>query len=906
MANASTSLTDWNINTDIYEISNNINKLQKRYIEDEDETTLSMGIFGFIADTESKKIQIATIMAGQLSNEMFPTRANLTKNVLTHAVYHNIEGINAVPAKMSITFCVKVDDISKYIDENNHFYLEADSPIFIDSYEFHFDYDIMITRKKTSNGWSYSAQYIVTDENDNKIINRLSNVTNPYLKQPFIITIGDFDYLGIQCTVQQTTITKIEDMMISDSIIENKTYEFQFSDQLADFNVVITQNDEEFTIKPYLYGANVDDTELYCWYLYVSEDTIRITFDSRSFLPQLNSRIAIKMWTTKGYDGNFEYLNLDGTAEGLYVDVVSNKYNYKNIIAYMEAISDSENGSNRKTKEELQKLIPKAALSRGSITTEADLNNYFDLINNDTNRMVLQKKVDNQLARVWYGYFLIKDDIGNIIPSNTLDIKMVINESYIVKCDDGRYVLPAGTSLQYDPETKIASVVDDSTIPPINTAEYYASKYYYYMTIYNLVLCRDPLYSSFYLSNRNYNSYFTYEYVNNNCEVQFIANRFHFERQMLVDQDTYSINFKIAQSIIDDNLTMFNYQRVSYTDDNGNVIEETIATENVKVVMVFYKNNNPYRWTEADLSDTDLNNCIYSFNKDIVTDSCMDDKNNLRILGLNEVGSNNKAYGYFEENTRVDIYILAKLESSSSSEVDYARTDLDDIAPGYEDFTITNIYRTANGISFFENYTDVLNTKVKVDSSTDSTYYIYGVPVVGRHYMTGEENVKYLLESISERKAYIDYCLQLVENNMNIDFKLFNSYGPSLTYTADDRKTFIGHIDLVMNFKVSLKDDSDTDTKEAIIRDIKAMIEDLYETGDWHSSDLIQEIMNNYETRINFIEFVGFNDFGADDQHIIKVEVEDPNTVPEFLCVRNILNPETLNLEPCINIETVI
>jgi hypothetical protein len=141
---------------------------------------------------------------------------------------------------------------------------------------------------------------------------------------------------------------------------------------------------------------------------------------------------------------------------------------------------------------------------------------------------------------------------------------------------------------------------------------------------------------------------------------------------------------------------------------------------------------------------------------------------------------------------------------------------------------------------------------------------------------------------------------------MNIDFKLFNTYGPSLTYTADDRKTFIGHIDLVMNFKVSLKDDSDTDTKEAIIRDIKAMIENLYETGDWHSSDLIQEIMNNYETRINFIEFVGFNEFGADDQHIIKVEVEDPNTVPEFLCVRNILNPETLNLEPCINIETVI
>ena len=49
--------TDWNINSDIYDIMENIKSLQKRYIEDEEETTLSLGIFGFLADTEAKKIQ---------------------------------------------------------------------------------------------------------------------------------------------------------------------------------------------------------------------------------------------------------------------------------------------------------------------------------------------------------------------------------------------------------------------------------------------------------------------------------------------------------------------------------------------------------------------------------------------------------------------------------------------------------------------------------------------------------------------------------------------------------------------------------------------------------------------------------------------------------------------------------
>ena len=178
--------SDWNINTDIYDIMDSVKSLQKRYIEDEDETTLSLGIFGFIADTEAKKIQTSTIMAGQLGNEMFPTRANLTKNVLTHAAYNGITNINAVPAQITITLCIKTEDIANNLDENGYFYLDSKTPIFIDEYEFHLDYDIKILRKKVnSKTYSYSAQYIVMDENDKAIVNRLSDITNPYLKQPF-------------------------------------------------------------------------------------------------------------------------------------------------------------------------------------------------------------------------------------------------------------------------------------------------------------------------------------------------------------------------------------------------------------------------------------------------------------------------------------------------------------------------------------------------------------------------------------------------------------------------------------------------------------------------------------------------------------------------------------------------
>ena len=136
--------TNWNINSDIYDIVDSVKNLQKRYIEDEDESTLSLGIFGFVADTEAKKIQTATILAGQLGNEVFPTRAKLTKNILTHAACNGIENMNAIPAKMDVTICIKTSDLSEY-GKNGIFYLDSSCPIFIQAYEFHLDYDIKIT-----------------------------------------------------------------------------------------------------------------------------------------------------------------------------------------------------------------------------------------------------------------------------------------------------------------------------------------------------------------------------------------------------------------------------------------------------------------------------------------------------------------------------------------------------------------------------------------------------------------------------------------------------------------------------------------------------------------------------------------------------------------------------------------
>ena len=76
-----------------------------------------------------------------------------------------------------------------------------------------------------------------------------------------------------------------------------------------------------------------------------------------------------------------------------------------------------------KSTDELRKLIPKEALSRGSITNTTTLINYFNMINqSNNNRIEIQTKVDNQFDRAYFAYLVLKDKYNNVIPTNTINI----------------------------------------------------------------------------------------------------------------------------------------------------------------------------------------------------------------------------------------------------------------------------------------------------------------------------------------------------------------------------------------------------------------------------------------------------------------------------------------------------
>ncbi len=440
------------VNSDIYNLSQLVDDVKKTFIPEETDETLAIGTYGYIGALESHRLQTQVQMTGELANESFPSRARLERNVITHAIMANIEDINAIPAKMTTYLIIKESDVDYYLDRSNMtFTIDRECPIYIGDFEFHLEYDIILKQiyipDKDVN--TYAAWYNIPEKREVPTSSVDLATGNPYISPPAIIRIGNENYIYITTTISQVSHSTEHKKLVTSNIIDNKTLNFEFEDQLAYFEVEIDESDDTKYLQPVFEGSNVPDNAYlyYCWYQYIDTNLIRIRFDRKSYMPGLNANIKVLIKTTKGTEGNFDHKGQIAVA------LTSDKYGYKNIPIIIDPVTSSANGRNRKSKEELQALIPRELLSRGSLTTITDLNNYFSTLDTEDGRVVIQKKIDNQIERVYYAYMVAKDSNNNIIPSNTIDVRVGLEDLAATRVPGSlsdRYTLKSGACIKLD------------------------------------------------------------------------------------------------------------------------------------------------------------------------------------------------------------------------------------------------------------------------------------------------------------------------------------------------------------------------------------------------------------------------------------------------------------------------
>lgn len=177
------------------------------------------------------------------------------------------------------------------------------------------------------------------------------------------------------------------------------------------------------------------------------------------------------------------------------------------------------------------------------------------------------------------------------------------------------------------------------------------------------------------------------------------------------------------------------------------------------------------------------------------------------------------------------------------------------------------------------------------DDPNSYSYYfrIHNVPLIKYDYFRDESMVEYFCSELIRRKSYIDNAIQSIEDSFGMDFKFFNTYGPSRMYTLDGATTYLNRVNLSMVFRLGLQVNYDDNIIQYITDDVKAFIENINEIDSVHMSNLVSDITAKYEDSITFFEFVDFNGYGPGNQHMYAMSMPDDVITPELVNVNMVL-----------------
>lgn len=925
---ASNTSNSSNIMTpDIYLASNFVDQLKAKYI-DIPEDTMYLGIYGYLSSIFSNLIQNTATIVADYAAEAIPTKAKFERNVIAHALSLGINNIFAQPAEIDVFLAFaesalesnmtsSIDSSSSTNSVADKIIIDRDAVFYIGEekqYPYMLDYDLLIRRIMSSDGtsYSYTAQYIMDTDGRNV----LSNIVNPYLPALGKIKIDNETLIGLRLTLRQLYHSTITKEIIVDNPFETKTLTFEFEDQLAYFYVIvkdkskvdnidsITNEERELYLEPIYEGiSDYTSDHYFINYMFIDEKTIRLKFNRNSYEPLNNVSVTVHVYTTLGSECNFTLSNNYQIIQNL----ASTKYSYNALYYVLRSTSDSQYGRDKYSIEKLKQFIPKETLSRGSITTYTDLNNYFNTIQTDECKLYLLSKIHNQIERLFYCYLLMKSN-NNVIPTNTVNIEFKRSDFYL-SSQNNFIILPGKAIAQEynDTSAKIVTLQNEYQ----DTVEY-ENKGFLYTNPLMIVINKNPFYVSYFNIDVNYTRQLYFEHVNENSTLQFVAMQFTAYKEVndITNENEFHIEMEFSQNINID------YDLVTYSAD------QEIDTCAVGVYALLYYQSSaegdtiePYRYIEGTIKDYDSSSGVYTFDFCLTTNYRVAKKNTYMHFntGLREIKTGNMLPSYLYKTMKVKFFFVVKLDKKYGSTFVNENNNIKDImdyVPDLDGYTLTNIYTSGDlGVDFYYDYSTIMNSYIELskDTSNETVFIIYRVPVIryswwnyleveGGSYAKFQRQIDFF-KLLDYRRKYIENSLVLLEDSFGIDFKFYNTYGKSYTYNIDNT-TNVDRVNLSLQFEIKFLTKEDQIMLPAITTSIKEYMENINKIDDLHMPNLITEIKNKYESNIVYIKFIKLNDYPSLWQSIYRnPEIEqsefmESQTVPEFININTTISGE--------------
>lgn len=861
-----------------------LNELMPKYFDTSTVNQLNIGLLGYVTDLVANTTEDTMNAFSMYIREIFPNIAQLPETLYNNAARLQIDQLMATAATMNVIIFVSEKDVltkgTAVAGGVINFIIDSELIIDIEGKQFMLDYDINISATPYRGDSIFMATY------DTSFINSLSDIKNPYIKTRRV-KLQNENYLGLILAVHQVNKFETLETLISNDKINLPTLTFNFNDQLANFEVFYkAPGTTAYTQlkKQQFNGSPIKDP--FCFYRLRDDTTVEISFTLRDgyFQPLFNSDILIRYYTTTGIDGNFPLYQ----GNNFIIIPKSENYDYNNnLIMFGISQTASIGGSSRLDLESLRSQIVEKTSVSGAYTNENDLQLFFNsnksLNNTDT---IFIKRRDDALERLFSSFSLFRDTLGDIYPTNTLELELVDSDFDAEFDSSGRYLFKPGHLCVYkDTSVDIVQPVplktlssDLSTIPDE----------FIYTNPFLIVVTKTPGIVGYYLNSVKQSSILDYSYVNQESPVQFICNNLTVSRNSMGGEDFYTLTVTLLPTT-DSALSIVDGQGVP----TGNLIMRGTIEDLDTTELCMFK---------LVLIDADPAGKFYTFQTKLYTDDYTTTAQKFRIKDVNEVIANDSSI--LEDkvvpmyNCTVNLHAFYKVTGEKfAHKYDY-NTEL-------EPYSLTNTYSTRDdGINFITpmnmmrsqiKYIDIPQPPTPIPGNPLYYMQLSFVPFIRASTMKITSQYDDFIEKLYAQYFLLQTVLDKITNNFGVDMKFFKTYGRSKNFTVGESSTILDKVNISITFKVAPIIGA---VEADLIRNLKIFIKNFIENINSsgynfvYISNLIRNIENNFSD-VDYLKFVQVNNYDSSIQIIrnkgIVIELmtkeERRQYVPEYLSI---------------------
>ena len=862
----------------IYTIKEFYQKVLSQYF-DKDELALStVGALGMFIDVNTSTTEDMMNITGRYISEIMPGQAELPDFIYSQAANYGITNVLASPAKMSMLLLVKEDNVINYgtlSGDHLEFTLDSDMNILIGDLNFSLPYNIKIRSTLFKGEYNHMAYY---DENYS---NEVADEDVPFIKTMKTNINGDI-WLVLRVNVYQYKRYKTPATITTNSILNIPFVDVSFNDQLCNFEVFYTEAGSSKTIQLEKKAESQQPTTSPFVYYKLSDDNkLRLSFanDDRYWVPSYNSTIMIYTYETNGSKGNLPF-----NAKGIDVYISSTtedeliSYN-RNIFPMGLSQGNSVGGRDQLSIEDVKTLTNEKMITVNSYTTDNDLNVYFNSYTSIYEHNATFVKQRDDYAGRNYGCFTRLTDGTDIIPTNTVDIRITTEDidTYIPSLR--QYIIKPGTVFIYETDNGNNVVVKKS---PDDDTEYDIE----YAMAPLTIITTKPNKVNFYINNINKNIEVNYNYFNIDSIFNFVVKNCTIYRNAIKGDDRYHIELQLAR--VDGVFNDLQSDDFTLQTNNGD-----IEVDKLEVLIIFDTTVGDYLRMTCDTSKLTDGEYIYTFSADIKTTDTIDDS---RIL-ITDI--------FKRENDVEDERLVDMVNPNIKFAVFYDYND-EDKSHEYSDIsivrshTLCNIYSPKEGDLYFAYPLDLMRSHVVFEDNIESddgfNFYLKQVPVFGKDFLLSAD-INTILDDMTNEHKFLSSLVEKLHGLFTINMRFYNTYGRARNFyiSYGISSETINHVNCTFSIGIKFYEGIIVEDYLDLIKDfIKKYFENLNKlssgTNQAFISVLEHQLHSKFADQIKYAIFYSINGYETKYQIIENgVNLEDssnPDYVPEYLTLK--------------------